>query len=289
MKHLLFITLFLFSTLINAATSITAVVTFPPGGGLDQSMRHYQKYVKTNFDIDITFDYKAGADSLIGSQYLNTVPKDGTIIGFTSIAGLASVVKNNKFEFDYVSATRRYDEVIVVSKNTNINDFDDLVNKLRSDAVLSFGIGTPAHKLQIDQLLTNINPKNPQILVNYKGASPIVNDLLGDHINAAMLPVATVREHVAAGKLKVLGTTLGLAQYNVPAMSKKYNKWIDISGYCIVFPKNTKTEIVEYWKTITKQYLSDPTVLNDFKNEWSVPIQPGDEALKGIINSINKL
>ena len=289
MRHLLFITLFFLSALVNAAPSITAVVTYPPGGGLDQSMRHYQKYVKTKFDIDIVFDYKVGAESLIGSQYLNTAPKDGTVIGFTSIAALAFVVKNNKLDFDYVSATRRYDEVIVVSKNTNINDFDDLASKLRSDVVLSFGIGTPAHKLQIDQLLSNINPKNPQILVPYKGASPIVNDLLGDHINAAMLPVATVREHIASGNLKILGTTLGLAPFNVPAMSKKYNKWTDISGYCIIFPKNTKPEVVEYWKKITKQYLSDPNVLNDFKNEWSVPIPAGEDSLKSIINSINKL
>ena len=159
MRHLLFITLFFLSALVNAAPSITAVVTYPPGGGLDQSMRHYQKYVKTNFDIDIVFDYKVGAESLIGSQYLNTAPKDGTVIGFTSIAALAFVVKNHKLDFDYVSATRRYDEVIVVSKNTNINDFDDLINQLRSDAVLSFGIGTPAHKLQIDQLLNIYQPE----------------------------------------------------------------------------------------------------------------------------------
>ena len=269
---------------------VTAVITYSPGGGLDQSMRHFEKYLLEKKKIPLVFTFKPGAESLIGSQFITTSPKDGSVIGFTTLAGLADVVSKNKLEFDYVSATRRYATVMVTnSANTKITDFNSLGSTLKNGDTVIFGVGTPAHKIQFNQLFFHVSPKVEQIVVPFKGAAPVVNALLGNHIEVASIPAAVAKLHIESGKLKVLSSTIKIPEYkDLVVLPQKYKDWLDMGGYCIILPRGTDPKILEFWRNIVAEYLTDSEVISDFTKDWSIAYQPGEVEMKKNIDQIIK-
>ena len=96
MNKIILAFLCLFSFNIFAETKV--IVPFGQGGGVELSLRHFEKYVNENKNEKFIVMMKPGAEGLIGLQELSKSPKDGTFIGYTTIGSVASVVKNNNLK-----------------------------------------------------------------------------------------------------------------------------------------------------------------------------------------------
>jgi tripartite-type tricarboxylate transporter receptor subunit TctC len=68
----------------------------------------------------------------------------------------------------------------------------------------SYGAGTSSH---IQGSLFNLQAGLDMTHVPYKGAAPLVNDLLGGQLTAAFVDSATASPHLKSGKFKVLAVT----------------------------------------------------------------------------------
>jgi tripartite-type tricarboxylate transporter receptor subunit TctC len=84
--------------------------------------------------------------------------------------------------------------------------------------------------------------------VPYKGAAPLVNDLLGGQVSAAFVDVASIRAHLGSGRVKVLAAT-GAQRFKilpaVPTMTELGYKAFEPYGWFGVFvPAGTPKEIV---------------------------------------------
>lgn len=274
---------------VSFANTITAIIPFSPGGGTDISMRHLQKYLLDVKNIKVNFVFRPGADTIIGSTELNNSPKNGSVVGFTGITGLAAAI-NTGLEFEYVSATRKYTQVLVTHNSLNIKDYSDLLKKANQGTVFSYGYVSPAQLFQYEQLITFEKIKNKPTLIPYKGGSQLVNDLLGNHINLAMIPIIIAKPHIESGKIKVLATDKSLKDYpNIPVLSEKFPSWEEIGGYCIVFPKGTDQKVVSEWRSIIKEYLENPQTIKDFKEEYSEAYPTGEKFLKNLLGSLKHI
>jgi tripartite-type tricarboxylate transporter receptor subunit TctC len=128
-------------------------------------------------------------------------------------------------------------------------------------------------------------------MVPYKGGGPVVNDLLGGHIDVAAVPLSIVRSHVDAGKVKLLGLASrspfeGYA--GVPLMKNKYPKWEEFDGFAFVAEKNVDKDALTWWTNFLKEYLNDESVKKDFAKELTVPVEFGTENLERTIKSSMK-
>lgn len=275
---------------VNATEStVTAIIPYAAGGGVDSSFKHFQQYLKDKKNINLVFVYRPGAESLVGSQVINQSPKDGSVIGYTNIAGLASVIKNHNMEFEYVTATRTYPTALVTNSQSSIRTFDDLLTKLNSGNVFSFGYSSPMPKIQIKQLLDKTK-HTPQVLVPYKGSSATLNDLLGNHIQLAPLNYAVVRDHIKSNKLRMLAITYPVEGIDgVTVLNKRYSNWMDANGYCVILPDGTPPHVVEFWQKIFNEYLKDPETLKEFAKDQSNPLPIGPTELKKLVSDIIKM
>ena len=273
----------------NVFAETKVIVPFGQGGGVELSLRHFEKYVNEKKNEKFVVMMKPGAEGLIGLQELSKSPKDGTFIGYTTIGSVSSVVKNNNLEFEYITATRKFTAVLVTNSKTNVKTYADFSKRMKMGIPYAFGYNTPAQLLFINQVLDNVKPKTEVVKASYKSVSNVLTDLIGGQTDFAILPYAVVKDHVQSGKLIMLGSTSKLsAEPNLVAFDNLYKNWIDIAGYCFVAPKGTPQETITYWQNLITDYMNNPKVIDDFKQEESTTYALGSQNLKNIIQNINR-
>lgn len=270
-----------------APAVVKTVITASPGGGLEVSLTHLEKWLLKNKNISMVKLYKPGSDSLIGLKQIEAGPTDGSMIGLTQLAALAAAIKNKSVDVDLISATIKYTSVLTVSSESGIVDYADFVVKARRGGV-KFGYGSPNQKMQLDYLTTALAIKEQPIIVPYKGAGPAVIDLLGGHIDAVIVPYSTVREFQRTNRIKVIATFGPVSEHpTLTDLGKLYPAFPDFGGYGIVMPKNTDPVIAKQWRAIINSYLTDLIVQKEMDAEFATAYPSGEAYLKSLLTIID--
>ena len=249
---------------------VTVVIPFAPGGGVDQTFRHFEKYADSK-GIKMNGVYKAGADGLIGMTEIASAPSDGYTVSFGT-AGTLAVLAIKKPDTKVIPVTGIANSVtaFVVSPKTNINTFADLESAIKNGSSLKFGFGAPGQKMVLEQLFDMAKASKKPIMVPYKGGGPVVVDLVGGHIDVAAVPFSLVRSHIDSGALRLLAVSDPAKDYpNAILITKKYPKWEDTDGFAFILPSHVDPEIVNTWSKILEQYMNDPAVREYYAKNYT--------------------
>lgn len=265
---------------------ITVVIPFGPGGGVDQTFRNLQKYAATK-GIKLSPVYKPGAEGVIGTRELISMPEDGFYISVTTAGVIANYrITNPEIDVVPITAIRDSIMVFVTHPNSNINTFDELEKAVKDGKKISFGYGAPGQKMVLDQFFSFVKPTTDPLLVPYKGGAPVVADLTGGHVDVAAVPLSIVKSHIDAGKLKLLA--IG-AQSNVDGLpnatliKSKYPKWEDPDAFAVVVEKGTDPAAIKFWSEFMKGYITDVSVKKEFIAEYTIPSEFGPKAIERMI------
>lgn len=288
---LLLTTLFCLTVNAQAKDSIKVIIPFAPGGGTDIVFRHLQKYAEQQ-NINMVAIYKPGAEGLIGMTELANTTDNNTILIGTVATHATYLIKNPEYKFEIVSGLRESVFAFVVSTNSKVNTLDELEVATKENKV-NFAYGAPAQKLIIDQFISYIKPNTLPTMVPYKGAGPAIQDVLGGHVDVAVVPMFVIKSQIESNKLKVLAVTAKKSWpeiSNFPNLNKKYKNWESYDGFILTLPKNSSKETIEFWRTFIRKYLQDPNTQKDFINDLTEPVEFGTESVTRIIdNTLRKM
>jgi tripartite-type tricarboxylate transporter receptor subunit TctC len=270
------------------AKPITVLIPFAPGGGADQTFRHFEKWASTKHGLTFTPVYKAGADGLIGMTELSRMPKDGYHIGFIT-GGTVAVqrMKSPEAVVQPLTATRGSIMALVTHADSGINSVADLAH---SEKTRTLAYGAPGQLMFFEQLLT-MNPKIKGKLIPYKGASPAVQDVIGKHVDAAAVPFIVVKQHVDAGTLRLLalGTREILQEYaKVPTIYSLFPKWQDQDGQVVGVPKGMDPAALKFWNTILSEYVNDKEIRAELVRTYNETVPFGPTYVEEIVSSAIK-
>lgn len=290
MKYvLIFITLF-FSSITSAfdltSKPISVIIPFPPGGGVDATFKNLAKYA-ANHNIKLVPIYKSGADGLIGMNELSKSPKDGYHISVATSGTIATYrLKNNDDTLKPLIGIRNSMSVVVVNSNSNIRTFDEYEYDIKNNPNFNFGFGAPGQRMLIKQLLEKMKITNNPMMIPYKGGSNVVADLLGGHITSGLLPFGIVASHIESGSLRMIAINANNPpeRYSdIPLIQKIYSDWIDFDWFCLILPPDTSIEIIKAWRNFMEQYLSDPNVLKEFKQEFTESVDKDQQSAESTV------
>ena len=112
--------------------------------------------------------------------------------------------------------------------------------------------------------------------VPYKGSAPMVNDLLGDHIDTAFDNTPNVLPQVNAGKLRALGvssTTRSTLAADVPTVSEAGVPGYEVTvWFGVVGPAGMPPEIVRKLNTELNAILKMDDVKRRFQDQGVEPV-----------------
>jgi len=297
MKHLLatlIASLFLVLPYTGYAFDLTAkevkvVIPFPPGGGVDQTFRHFEKYASKK-GIKFVPIYKGGAEGLIGMNEIAGMPGDGYHVSIGTAGTIATQrLKNPSAELYLLSGIRNSIPALVTHKDSGIKSLQDLY----TGNTKTFGIGAPGHKMIVDQMLELSKGELKIKMIPYKGGGPLVQDLLGNHIQLGIPPLIISKPHIDAGTLVVIaiGSDTKLKEFpNTPLIKDFFKLWRETDVFAFILPKNSDPAAIKAWSNLLKEYVSDKTVREEFIKDFNEPVPFGTEFLESTVKlAVDKL
>ncbi|MBT9442570.1 MAG: tripartite tricarboxylate transporter substrate binding protein [Acidovorax sp.] len=195
---------------------IRLVVPFPAGGGTDAMARTLGESLSREFGQPVLVENKAGAGTVIGNDFVAKSAPDGhtLLLNTSAIAIVPSLFAKLPYAQDSAFAPimllGRAPNVAVVRADSPLKSAREFLAHAKSNpgkvAYGSAGNGTSTHLAA--ELLKSMAHMYV-IHVPYRGASPLVTDLLAGQIDVGFGTLPSVAPFIASGKLRALGVTSG--------------------------------------------------------------------------------
>lgn len=194
--------------------SIRVVVAYAPGGATDLTGRTVGAKMSETFKQTIVVDNRTGAGGVIGADIVAKAPPDGYTLLLSSPAEIAILPHLQKLpynvekDFAPVSLASMTPLILVVHPSLPVKSVKVLIAfiKARPGQLTYASAGTGGVQHLAGELL-KITFKLDMVHVPYKGAGPVMPDLIGGHVPMFFSGMPPSMPHVRAGKLRALAVT----------------------------------------------------------------------------------
>jgi tripartite-type tricarboxylate transporter receptor subunit TctC len=252
---------------------IRMIVTFPPGGSSDATVRIVAPKLGERLGQQVIVDNRPGAGGNIGLAALAKADADGYTLAVGAAGGLAAnAALYPKMPFDAqkdfvpISLLAHIPFVLVVPPASPIRSVADLIAQAKAEpgkvSVGHGGNGTAMHlSVQLLKLMAGVDLTE----VAYRGSGPVALDVIGGQVPAGMLDLPSVLQQIKAGKVRALAVT-GSARLpqlpDVPTLAEAGVKTYESTGWFgIVAPAGTPPQIVLRLQNELRAVMSDADVI----------------------------
>jgi tripartite-type tricarboxylate transporter receptor subunit TctC len=236
--------------------TIRYIVPYPPGAFNDTMARIVSQKLSEAWGVPVVVENRPGGGTLIGNEAVAKAPPDGyTLLGVAFPFGAnPSIYKNLPYDtvkdFTPLIFAGQTQNLLVVRPSLPVNSIKELIDYARKNpgkvSYGSAGIGSSNHlSMELFKTMAGVDI----VHVPYKGSAPMVNDLLGGHIDTAFDNTPNVLPQVTSDKLRALGVsskTRSALAPNAPTVSEAGVTGYEVTvWFGIVGPGGMKPEIVQ--------------------------------------------
>lgn len=252
------------------ADAVRLIVPFAPGGAVDQTGRTISAALGKALGTTVVVENKPGASGSLGALELSKAKPDGKtlMLGLDSQAVNHLIIKSLPFDtfksFDYLSLLVTTPQVLVVRNDVPAKNLNELVAYLQAHPQASYGSAGTASAGHVNSAQLSLAKGLKNTHIPYKGAAPLVTDLLGGHIDYAFAGLSVMLPYIQAGKVRAIAVSSPQRSAklpDVPAMKEsipgfEYPTWIGLVAPAGLVPE-TRTRLVE----ATRKVMQDPEVV----------------------------
>ncbi|MBW6396867.1 tripartite tricarboxylate transporter substrate binding protein [Roseomonas sp. HJA6] len=246
---------------------VRLVVAYPPGGATDLVARWVARELSPRLGQPVVVENRPGANGILGSQAVQQSAPDGHTFIFTT-ADTHSVnpvvyrrLPYQPQTFVPVSAVARLVFSVVTRPGLGMRTIPDFVALARSraDNPLTYASWGVASTSQVMMETFKHETQTAMQHVPFQGASPAVAALLGDQVDAMMLPVAVALGQ--GGRLPILGVATARRFPAIPEVPTLAEQGVDLSGdlwLSILAPPGTPDAIADRVSQETQAFVRAP-------------------------------
>jgi len=238
------------------AKPIRLIVPFPPAGAADILSRTVGPKLGEALGQQVVIDNRTGAGGNIAADLVAKAPPDGytLLMGFVGTHGINTTLYS-KLPYDAVkdfapiTLTAASTLILVSHPSLPVKSIKDLIALAKAKpGQLNFaspGSGTPQHLG--GELLKRMAGVD-MLHIPYKGAGPILADLLGGQVGMGYISMPAALPHIKSGKLRALGVTSSKRSAvapDVPTIGESLPGYEVDNWYGVLAPAGTPKEIVD--------------------------------------------
>lgn len=194
---------------------VKVVVPFAAGGPTDVVARTIGDALAKKWNQPVVIDNKPGAGGTVGAAAVASAEPDGytLILGVTGSHAIGvSLFKSLPYDpiknFEPISLAVQYPNAILANPSVPANNLKELIALAqKSTAPMTYGSdgnGTASHLTM--ELLKDLG-KFKMDVVQYKGSTPLLNDLVGGSVQVGITGLPTAVPLIKAGKVKLIAIT----------------------------------------------------------------------------------
>lgn len=224
----------------DTRTPIRLLVGYPPGGPADTAARIIAEPLGRELNRTVLVENRPGAGGQIAAQALKQAPGDGSTLFLSNTHTVAMVPLTQRApgfdtgkDFRLLGAVATFDLALAVHPKATATDLQRLGRWLVANpGEAAIGVPAPASAPEfIARRLARVFSVDA-VPVPYKGAAPLVQDLLGGQVMLGVSGVSDFLQYHQAGRLKILALTgRNAALPDVPTFSAAGVNGIDLSDF----------------------------------------------------------
>ena len=234
---------------------IRVVVPYAPGGATDLTARLVGQKMQAALKQNVIVDNRPGAGGVIGADIVAKAAPDGHTVLIAVPAEMAILPHLQKMPYDVprdfapVSLAAVTPLILVVHPSLPVKSVNELIAFIRArPGQLSYASAGTGGVQHLSGELLKITMKLDMVHVPYKGAGPVMPDLIGGHVPMFFSGMPPAMPHVKAGRLRALAVTTtkrSPAAPDVPTMEQAGVPGFDISNWFAYFvPAGTPREVI---------------------------------------------
>ena len=269
------------------ARPVRIIVGFPAGGTTDIAARLIAQALSERLGQQFIVENRPGASTNLAVEAVVRAPGDGYTLLAASATNTINVSLFEKLNFNFirdivmVAGLVSSPLVLEVHPSVPVKTVPELIAYAKANpgkvTLASFGVGTTSHVAgELFKMMTGVN----MLHVPYRGSAPLVTDLIGGQVQAAVDNLPASIEHIRAGKLRALAVTTATRSEVLPDIPTvaQYLPDFDASAWIALgAPRNTPAPIVDKLNREINAALADPKI-KARTAELGATVYPGSPA-----------
>ena len=194
------------------ARTVTLVVPYPPGGGVDAMARVVAERMSAALGQQVVVDNRGGGGGLIGTRAVQKAAPDGytLLLGHTGTISInpslyANAGYDPRKDFAAVGMIASMPVVLIAHPSFPARSIADVIALAKKEPgklnVGTSAVGTGGYmSAESFKSVAGIDVA----IIPYKGTAPVMNDLLGGHVPVAFGVIPPALGNIQAGKLRAI-------------------------------------------------------------------------------------
>jgi tripartite-type tricarboxylate transporter receptor subunit TctC len=235
---------------------VRIVVPYPAGGTTDIIARIVGTRLSERLGQPFVVDNRSGAGGNIGTQAAATAAPDGSTLLLASIAQAINTTIYKKLPFDFVhdfapiTLIATTPNVLSVNPGVPAKTLQELLALVRADpGKYNFGStslgGSPHMSGELLKVMASIDI----VHIPYRGAAPMLTDLIGGQIQLAFDNLPSSIGHIRSGAIRAIAVTSAQRSASapeIPTIGESGVPGYEVSGWFgLLAPAKTPPAVVE--------------------------------------------
>lgn len=271
------------------AKPVRIIVPYPAGGTTDIIARLAAAQLSERLRQPFVVENRAGASGAIGSVAVAQAAADGytLVMGTASSHGINSALQKNLpydavKDFAPVTVVASTPNIIVVHPSVPARTLGELLALAKArPGQINFGSTSPGGSPHMSAELLKMMAGVDMTHVPYKGASPMLTDLMGGQIQAGFDNLPSSIAFVRSGKLRALAVTTAQrwpGAADIPTVVESVPGY-EVSGWFgLLAPAGTPRAVLDTLQTAVAQAVRDPEVTRQLRSLGAEPVASRPEA-----------
>src|SRR3954464_4208274 len=266
------------------ARTVTLVVPYPPGGGVDAMARIVADKLSAALGQQVVVDNRGGGSGLVGTRAVIKSPPDGytLFLGHTgSISINPSLYANAGFDprrdFAAIGLIASMPVVLIAHPSFPAKTVAEVIALAKKEAgKLNIGtsaVGTGGYMSA--ELFKSVTGTQVN-LIPYKGTAPVMNDLLGGHVPIAFGVIPPALGNLQSGALRAIAVASPKRTALLPDVPTFAESGLPdfeaVLHYGLLAPAGTPKPIIERLNAELQKLASDEEVKKRIHLEGGDPL-----------------
>ena len=192
---------------------VKIIVPFPPGGPTDTVGRLLAQKLQEAWGQPVLLDYKPGAGTTIGVDFVAKSAPDGLTIGMVNSSLAVNPTLRKKLPYDtqkdLAGITQLFNMqlAIVARPDAPFNNLKELIEYARKNpGKLNYGTPGAGSTTHLGAELLKREAGFEMQHIGMKGSAPAHTELMGGRLDMVVDPFLSILPYVQAGKMKLIAT-----------------------------------------------------------------------------------
>lgn len=263
---------------------VRIIVPYPAGGTTDIIARIAANQLTERLKQSFIVENKAGASGAIGSQAVAQAAPDGytLVMATASSHGINSALQKNLpydavKDFAPITVVANTPNIIIANPSVPVKNLKELIALAKAQpGKINFGSTSPGGSPHMSAELLKMMAGIDMTHVPYKGAAPMLTDLVGGQIQIGFDNLPSSIGFVKSGKARPLAVTTAKrwpGAPDIPTVAESGVPGYEVSGWFgLLAPAGTPKEVLDKIQTAISDAVKTPEVAKQLNDLGAEPV-----------------